>query len=105
MNTSGIEPADVKVLVLPDPVEEKTKGGIYLADTTKEKNQYATIRATLIEVGPNAFADWGGSSKPGVGDRIVTAQYAGLSIDGADGQKYRICNDEDIIARLTKEAQ
>lgn len=100
MNTSGIIPADVKVLVLPDPVEEKTAGGIILADTTKEKQQYATTKGTLIALGANAFKEWGAGNGPKPGDRIVTAQYAGLNIEGDDGKKYRVCNDEDIIAKL-----
>lgn len=104
MNTSGITPADVKVLFLPDPVEEKTKGGIILADTIREKSQYAAIKGTLVEVGPNAFLEWGDGKRPQAGQRVVTAQYAGLNIEGADGLKYRLCNDEDIIAVL-KEGQ
>lgn len=104
-NTSGINPVDVKVLFLPDPVEEKTKGGIILADSTREKSQYATIKGVLVGIGPNAFLEWGGvNNRPVAGQRVVTAQYAGLNIEGADGQKYRLCNDEDIIAVL-KEGQ
>ena len=103
MNTSGIVPTDVKVLFYPDPVEEKTAGGIILADAFKEKQQYATVKGTLLALGPNAFAEWGSDNGPQTGDRVVTAQYAGLNIDGADGRKYRLCNDEDIIALLKED--
>lgn len=100
MNPSGITPLDVKVLILPDPVEERTKGGIILADTTKDREKYATVRATLLACGESAFLEW--KEKPQPGDRIVTAQYAGVNIKGLDHGDYRLCNDEDVIAVLEK---
>jgi chaperonin GroES len=101
MNASGIIPLDVKVLVRPDKVEEKTAGGVYLADTTRDKEKYASVKATVTAVGASAFDDWsGGEIKPKAGERVVIAQYAGVNIKGDDGLEYRLCNDEDIIARL-----
>ena len=99
MNAHGITPLDVKVLVLPDPVEEKTAGGIILTDATREKDGFASTRGLLVAVGQSAFAEWAGD-KPKPGDRIVTAQYAGITIKGDDGEKYRLCNDEDVVAVL-----
>jgi chaperonin GroES len=101
-NPSGIDPADVKVLVRPDPVEEKTKGGIILADTTKERDKYATTRGTLIAKGPNAFAEWGEGNGPMDGARVVFAQYAGLRVKGDDGDDFLVMNDEDIIAQVSQ---
>ncbi len=95
---SGFAPMDVKVLVKPDPVEEVTKGGIILADTTKDKQKYAATRGTLSAMGPNAFLEWGEAACPAEGDRILYAQYAGSRFMGDDGEEYIICNDEDIIA-------
>lgn len=102
-NNSGISPLDTRVLVLPDTIEEKTSGGIFLPDQRKEREGWAQTRATLIEAGANAFMDWGDAArKPIPGDRVVIAQYAGSTAthDGADGQKYRICKDEDVLAVL-----
>ncbi len=104
MNPSGIEPADVKVLVLPDPVEEKTRGGIIIPENVQDQQKYATIKATLIARGPNAFMEWGPSEedfRPGC--RVVVAQYAGRRMKGVDGLEYVILNDEDVIARLKEE--
>lgn len=97
MNPSGITPLDVKVLVKPDPVEEKTAGGIILADTTKEKSKYAATKGTLVAKGPNAFAEWGADAAPADGARVLYAQYAGSRFKGDDGEDYIVMNDEDVI--------
>lgn len=97
-NKSGIEPLDLRCLVLPDPVEEVTRGGIILSDETKEKEAWKRQRCTLISVGAKAFDGWG-EDKPKPGDRVFVAQYAGSKIE-ADGEIYWIINDEDIIGRV-----
>ncbi len=103
MNTSGIEPLDLRVLVKPDPVEEVTKGGIILAPTITEKEKYATVKATLVAVGVNAFAEAKANpafAPPVPGDRVMIAKYGGVMIAGDDGQDYRIMNDADVVALL-----
>lgn len=103
-NPSGIAPVDVKVLVKPDPVEEMTKGGIILADTTKEQQKYAGTKATLVAVGCNAFGEWGEAARrPKAGDRVHYAQYSGARIKGADGEDYVIMNDEDLTSIIEAE--
>lgn len=100
--TSGIQPVDVKVLVKPDPVEEKTRGGIILSDTTKDRDKYATTRGTIVARGPNAFVEWGASNAPIDGARVVFAQYAGLRVKGDDGDDYIVMNDEDVIGQVAQ---
>jgi chaperonin GroES len=97
-NPSGITPLDLRIVVKPDPVEEKSKGGIILADTTKERSKYAATKATLIAAGPNAFAEWGDLNRPQPGDRVCFAQYAGAEQLGQDGERYVIMNDADLLA-------
>lgn len=104
MNTSGIVPVDVKVVALPDPPEEKSKGGILMPDTVKEQNKFAATKATIVAVGANAFAEWGRGNGPATGARVLIAQYAGANVKGADGKDYRVLNDEDVIAVLECEA-
>jgi chaperonin GroES len=99
-NTSGIKPCDVKVLVLPEPPEERTKGGIIITETIKEREKFAAVRGRLIATGSNAFAEWGDGNGPEPGSRISYAQYAGKWLKGSDGVEYLIMNDEDVIARL-----
>lgn len=102
-NTSGIVPTDLNVLFYPDPVEEKTSGGIILPEQAKEKQKYATIKGVLVAVGINAFKEWGKGAAPKLGARVMTALHAGLNIEGTDGRAYRLCNDKDIIAILKED--
>lgn len=98
-NPSGITPIDLRVLVKPDKVEEKTKGGILLPDEVNERNQMAECRALLVATGENAFCEVSGK-KPKPGDRVLIAKYAGIVTKGDDGEEYRLCNDADICAVL-----
>lgn len=91
-----IEPVEYKVLVLPEVVESKTEGGIYLPEQAKEKNQIAQCKAQVIAIGGNAFEEWKGAI-PQVGDTVYIAKYAGYLID-RDGKQYRLINDKDIAA-------
>lgn len=104
-NNSGIFPTEFKAVVRPVKVEEKTKGGIFLPDEHKEREQFAQMEGTLVAVSPHAFsyADWSGaeSLKPRAGDRVLFAKYAGAMFKGNDGSEYRIINDKDISAVLS----
>jgi chaperonin GroES len=102
-NQSGVQPVDVKVLVLPDPVSEKSVGGIYLPDAAKEKEEWRTVKGTLVAMGGDAFYDWKGEPIPQIGDRIYIAVNSGMVIPGVDGQKYRMLNDRDIVGIIVKE--
>jgi chaperonin GroES len=103
-NESGIQPVECKILCLPDPVEEKTKGGLFVPETVKGDQKLAQVRATLIAFGGNAFADpkWE-EPVPKVGDRVYVAKYAGIYVEGIDGKEYKLCNDQDIAAIILEE--
>jgi chaperonin GroES len=88
------EPCMYRIKVKPDPVEEVTAGGIILAQTTKERDQAATVVGTVIAVGPSAFD---GNEVLKVGDRILYAKYGGLVHREGD-EEFRFLNDEDLIA-------
>ena len=47
-------PAGHRVLVRPERVEEKTRGGLYVPEHTRERQQAASIRGELVAAGPNA---------------------------------------------------
>jgi len=96
-----IEPEGVKVLVLPDAVPDKTDGGIWRPDTTKDDEQYAVTRGTIVKLGPDAELSFEG--KPLMEqDHVVYAKYGGFIIEDDDTKtKYRLLNDEDILARIS----
>jgi chaperonin GroES len=104
MNSSGIQPLDLRVLVLPDPVEVKTSGGIIIPDTATEQKKYAMQFGTLIAVGENAWEEAASRSsafvKPQPGERIFISKYGGTRVTGVDGAEYLLMNDEDVIGRV-----
>lgn len=102
-NESGIEPIEYKVLIRPKEVEERTKGGIIIPDEAKDREQFAQMEGQIVAISPLAFSydTWpDGAMLPAVGDRVLFAKYAGATVTGGDGVKYRIVNDKDIAARL-----
>lgn len=107
-NTSGIKPLDLRVLVKPDEVETKTKGGIILPEAAADQKKYAMQKATLVAVGENAWEEAASRSiafvRPQPGDRVLIGKYAGTRITGLDGEEYVLANDEDIIGRLEEKA-
>lgn len=106
MNTSGIKPLDLRVLVKPDPVEKKTAGGIILPDQTIEQKEWETCKATLVDCGTNAWSEAKaarGFVAPEAGARVMVSKYAGVKIKGTDGEEYRLMNDEDIVAVLVED--
>lgn len=97
-NTSGIYPVEYKVLIRPEKVEEKTKGGIILPETAREKEKYNVTEGTLIAVSPNAFTDPDWLDPPKVGARVLYDRFAGSTVKGKDGEDYRLINDKEIGA-------
>lgn len=99
MDQSGIRPLEYKVLVKPKIVEEKTAGGIYIPDTTKEKEKFAQQEGEVVAIGAIAFTDPDWLDKPKVGDTVLFDKYAGgKPVEGRDGEEYRLINDKEIMA-------
>lgn len=96
----GITPVEFNVLVEPVEIERKTKGGIILADETREKEQAAAVHGRIVAVSPLAFSydDWPAEQRPKPGDKVVFAKYAGMTVRGADDREYRLVKDKDICA-------
>lgn len=106
MNSSGIQPVEYKVLVKPKAVEEKTTGGLYIPDDTKQREQYGQIEGTLVAKSPAAFTfnyeGWPeGAEPPKVGEKVVFSRYEGNEIKGADGETYWLMADKAIAAVLS----
>ena len=90
----NIKPLADRVIVKALPMEEKTKSGIIMPDTAKEKPQESEI----VAVGP-------GKMEKGVridldvktGDRVIYSKYAGTEVK-YDGGEYLILKESDILA-------
>jgi len=103
-NRTGIYPTEFKVLILPDAVEEVTKGGIIRPTMTTDNEKYATIEGRIIAVSHLAFSyatakEWG-DAKPKPGDRVIFAKYAGVRHKAKDGQEYLLISDKDVVATI-----
>ena len=74
--------------------EEKTKGGIIIPDTAKEKPQEGEI----VAVGPGARDDQGKLTPPDVkaGDRVLFGKWSGTEVK-IDGQDLLIMKESDIM--------
>ncbi len=94
-----LQPLADRVLVKPIEKEEKTKSGIYLPDTAKEKPQEGEIMA----VGPGKLTDDGKRIPMDlkVGDRVIYAKYGGTEIK-VDDEDLIILRESDILAKKGK---
>lgn len=103
LNNSGIRPVEYKVLVLPKEVERKTAGGLLLADSTVEKEEFGRMEGIMVAVSPMAFSfpDWPADvPKPQVGQRVMFARYQADKVIGRDGLDYWIMSDRSVIATI-----
>ena len=94
--TVKLQPLADRVVVKPVPKEEKTKSGIYIPDTAKERPQEGEI----IAVGPGRLTDDGKriAMDLKVGDRVIYAKYGGSEIKIED-QELVIMRESDILAK------
>jgi len=90
-----IVPLGDKVLVKRLEAVEKTKGGIVLPDTAKEKPKEGRV----VAVGDGKLLEDGTRAKFQVKkkDRILFSSYAGTEIT-VDGEEYLIMSEDDILA-------
>ena len=93
----NLKPLGDRVVVKPVEKEEKTKSGIVLPDTAKEKPQEGIVQA----VGTGRILD-NGTKVPmelQVGDKVLYAKYAGNEFK-IDEIEYLIVSEKDVLAIL-----
>jgi chaperonin GroES len=95
----NLKPLADRVIVKPVEKEEKTKSGIVLPDTAKEKPQEGLV----VAVGPGKLSEDGKRVDMEVknGDRVIYSKYAGTEWKDK-GQEYLILRESDILARIGK---
>jgi chaperonin GroES len=91
-----IKPLGDRVVIKPLEAEAKTKGGIVLPDTAKEKPQEGKV----VAVGKGKVLDNGTVQPPEVkvGDKVLYAKYSGNEITTKEGEELLIMREEDILA-------
>jgi len=90
-----LKPLGDRVIVTVDKEEEKTVGGIVLANNAKEKPQTAEV----VAVGAGAVTEDGKKLPMSikVGDKILFDKYAGSNVK-YDDNEYLILHEKDVMA-------
>ncbi len=92
-----LKPLADRVVVKVIEAEEKTKGGIVLPDTAKERPQQGEVLA----VGVGRRLDDGTLVTPEVkvGNKVLFSKYGGIEVK-IDGEEYLILREDDILGIL-----
>lgn len=90
-----MKPLADRVVIKPSPADEKSKGGIILPDTAKEK----PVIGEVVAVGPGKVTDDGKKIEPEVkvGDKVLYGKYSGTEVT-IDGDEYLIMREADVFA-------
>jgi chaperonin GroES len=90
-----MKPLADRVVIKPAPAEEKTKGGLILPDTAKEK----PVIGEVVAVGPGKVSEDGKKITPEVkvGDKVLYGKYSGTEVT-IEGEEYLIMREADIFA-------
>jgi chaperonin GroES len=90
-----MKPLADRVVIKPSPAEEKSRGGIILPDTAKEK----PVIGEVVAVGPGKVSDEGKQvpMEVKVGDKVLYGKYSGTEVT-VDGEEYLIMREADIFA-------
>ena len=91
-----IQPLGDRIIVKSLEAEEKTKGGIVIPDTAKEKPQEGKV----VAVGKGKVNDDGKvrALELKVGDRVLYGKYGGTEITSKEGEDLLIMREEDVFA-------
>ncbi|MCX5750153.1 MAG: co-chaperone GroES [Candidatus Saganbacteria bacterium] len=95
MASKKLTPLGDKLVVKPEPQEEKTKSGIVLPDSAKEKPQEGTV----VAVGIGRILE-NGQRIPlevKIGDKVIYSKYGGTEVKLEDGE-FIILSEKDILA-------
>ncbi len=94
-----IKPLNDKILVKRLEAEERTKGGIVLPDTAKEKPKEGKV----VAVGPGRLLENGKRQTLQVkkGDRIIFKSYSGDEVK-IDGEEYLLLEEGEILGIIEK---
>jgi len=94
-----IRPLQDRVLVKRVPEAEKTKGGIIIPDTAKEK----PIEGKVVAVGNGKVQEDGTVRQLDVqvDDTVLFGKYGGTEVQ-IDGEEHLILREEDILGVVTK---
>ncbi len=90
-----LKPLADRVIIKPSASEEKTKGGLFVPDTAKEK----PVIGEVVAVGPGKVTEDGKKVTPEVkvGDKVLYGKYSGTEVT-VEGEEFLIMREADIFA-------
>lgn len=93
----NVQPLGDRVVVKPLPQEEKTKGGILLPDTVKEK----PVQGEILAIGSGRVLEDGKKIplEVKVGDKVLYGKYSGSEIK-LEGEEFVILHENEILGIL-----
>ena len=94
------EPSGYRILCAIPDVDEKTSGGLFKADITKQYEELTTPVLFVLKVGPDAFQDkqrFPSGPWCKEGDFILTRPHAGSRVN-IHGREFRLINDDSVEA-------
>jgi chaperonin GroES len=96
--TINLTPLGDRVIIRPIPSEEKTKGGVILPETAKEK----PMKGEVVAVGKGRYTEEGQLIEMEVkpGDTVLYGKYAGTEIK-YEGEEYLIAKQSEILAIIS----
>ena len=96
------KPTGWRMLVLPFKMNEKTKGGLILAQESLDKARIATNCGYVIKMGPMAYGDkekFPSGPWCKEGDWVIFARYAGSRLP-IEGGEVRLLNDDEVLGTI-----
>ena len=95
------QPTGWRLLVLPFKMNEKTKGGVIMTESTLERQQVASTCGLVLAMGPHCYDKEKFPEGPWCkkGDWVIFARYAGSRIQ-IDGGEVRLLNDDEVLATI-----
>jgi co-chaperonin GroES (HSP10) len=96
------QPVGYRLLVIPYYMKAQTKGGVYIPDSTRDRESFATVAAYVVKMGPDAYKDADKfPSGPWCSEKswVLMGRYAGNRFK-VDGLEVRLINDDNIIATI-----
>jgi co-chaperonin GroES (HSP10) len=94
------EPQGYKILIALPEAEEKSEGGIIMADMTRRVEETASIIGFVIKMGPDCYKDekrFPNGAYCKEGDFVIMRAYSGTRMK-IHGKEFRIINDDTVEA-------
>ena len=96
------QPTGWRILVLPFKMNEKTKGGIIMNESTLERQQVASQCGNVLAMGSECYKDkerYPTGTWCKIGDWVIFARYSGSRIN-IEGGEVRLLNEDEILATV-----